>query len=77
MVSHDETFQELVESLRTLSESDLQFIARIVNVLGRPGPAETVDAFDEWAIAIAKRNRFEHLTEDQVAELVHSYRKSS
>lgn len=75
MVSHDETFQELVESLKTLSESDLQFIARIVKVLGRPDPAEALDAFDEWAIAIAKRNKFEHLTEEQVAKIVQTFRE--
>lgn len=75
MVSHDETFQELVESLKTLSESDLQFIARIVKVLGRPDPAETLGAFDEWAIAIAKRNKFEHLTEEQVAKIVQTFRE--
>jgi DNA integrity scanning protein DisA with diadenylate cyclase activity len=74
MVTHQETIRELVETLESLSESDLRFISRIVRVLGKQESSESTDAFDEWATALARKNRFSNLTEEQVAELVHEYR---
>jgi hypothetical protein len=63
-----------MESLETLSEKDLQFIARIVRALGANEPADGLTEFDRWAMELAKRNKFDQLTEEQVANLVHEYR---
>ncbi len=53
MVPSEIKIQELVESLKSLSESDLQFIPRIVRVLGKQESDQTSDVFDEWAYSIA------------------------
>ena len=76
MSKHQEKVQEVVESLMTLSESDLEFIARIVQVLGAQEKEEP-NEFDRWAMALAKRNKFDNLSEQQVAELVHEYRRTT
>ena len=57
MLTHKETIKELVETLESLSDSDLQFISRIARVLGKQDSSEGADAFDDWAIAIAKKKK--------------------
>lgn len=77
MSKHHEKLQEVVQSLVTLSDSDLEFIARIVQVLGTQENKEELTEFDRWALALAKRNKFDELSEEQVAQLVHEYRQTA
>lgn len=77
MLDHSGTVQRVADSLRTLSEDDLQFIARIVQALGVQETAQDLTEFERWAMELAKRNKFDHLTEEQVAEIVHTYRQTA
>lgn len=77
MPTRDETLQKVVESLETLSENDLQFIARIVQALGAQEPAPELTEFDRWAMELARRNKFDQLTEDEIADIVHEYRRKA
>ncbi len=76
MSKHQEKVQEVVESLMTLPDSDLEFIARIVQVLGAQEKDELTE-FDRWTMELAKRNKFDNLSEQQVAELVQAYRRTT
>lgn len=69
--------QMVLDSLRILSEQDLQFIARIVQALGAQEPAPELSEFDHWAMELARRNRFDQLTEDEIPDIVHEYRHTT
>ena len=77
MLNRNETVERVVKSLNKLSEDDLQFIARIAHVLETQDTASDMTEFDDWAMELARRNKFDQLYEEQVAELVHEYRQTA
>ena len=67
------TAEEFVPLLRRLRPEALDDFYRLVSGYLK---GETLD-FDAWALDLARRKGFDRLTEDDVAEIVHLYRKTA
>ncbi len=72
-MTRTQTIKTLVSTMDELSDTDLRLVVRFVNALKQESESES-DDFDRWAKDLAKRKKFDQLTETQIAQLVHEYR---
>ncbi|MEW6482476.1 MAG: hypothetical protein AB1397_05685 [bacterium] len=67
------SMEEMVEGLKTLPEQKLQEVSDFIDFLKWKEAVE----FDEWALNLAKEKGFAHLSEEDVAKIIHEFRKES
>jgi hypothetical protein len=67
--------QVLLEKVRQLPPEQLQEVLDFIEFLQQRERRRPWISFDEWAMNLAKEKGFQHLTEDDVAQIVKAHRK--
>lgn len=65
--------EQLLRTLEELPERDVPIVIRFIEFLKWSERQRWAD-FDRWAMELAKEKGFSHLTEEDVAQIVHEYR---
>ena len=65
--------EQLLTTLEGLPEKDVPIVIRFIEFLKWSERQQWAD-FDRWAMELARRKGFSHLTEENVAQIVHECR---
>jgi len=78
MVTKSRYAERIMKELEGLSEEGIAQIIQFIDFIKwREARKEReINEFDAWALNLAKEKGFDHLTEEDVARIVHEYRKA-
>jgi len=67
--------QVILEKVRQLPPEQLQEVLDFIEFLQQRERQQQWISFDAWAMNLAKEKGFQHLTEDDIAQIVKAHRK--
>jgi hypothetical protein len=67
--------QVILEKVRQLPPEQLQEVLDFIEFLQQRERQRQWISFDAWAMNLAKEKGFQHLTEDDIAQIVKAHRK--
>lgn len=69
--------QVILEKVRQLPPEQLQEVLDFIEFLQQREQQRQWISFDAWAMNLAKEKGFQHLTEDDIAQIVKAHRKKA
>lgn len=68
--------EQLLTTLEGLPEKDVPIVIHFIEFLKWSERQRWTD-FDRWAMELAREKGFGHLTEEEIAQIVHEYRRET
>ncbi len=69
--------QRIIDKLRALPPERVEEVLDFVEFVEQRVQRERWISFDEWAMNLARKRGFNHLTEDDVAQIVKTHRRAN
>ena len=66
--------QEIIEKVRSLPPEKIEEVLDFIYSIEQREKKRALIEFDEWALNLAKEKGFDHLTEEDVTEIVKQHR---